>query len=333
MIGNFTFIVVTYNQEEIVLETLESIRWQIEQYGEGRKFQLIIADDGSKDNTTSVCDFWIKKYGELFYRIDKLYSKENRGTCKNYANAIRHIKGEAFREMAGDDLLPPNNIFSIYEENSDADIIAGIELPFCNRAVINDIKKYQVILLQSLYKVKDLRYSTQFACPLQNGTVWKLQLMSDSVLQYIEEFNLIEDRPQWYKIFQENKEIVYKFVPKPLLLYRRSSSSVTMLNSKTKELYDSDLNKILKNSYNSSRSVVTKFIIKIYFLMNRFYSLRIINPYLIWRYLKKCTNKRKIQKIYSDVMKKYLKSSNNHIKNIEKSAMNIRKEWKQNELL
>ena len=47
----FTFVVTCYNQEEVVIHALESIRYQIYRFGKGQKFQLIAADDGSEDQS------------------------------------------------------------------------------------------------------------------------------------------------------------------------------------------------------------------------------------------------------------------------------------------
>ena len=52
----FTFIVTCYNQAEVVTYALESIRYQICRFGKGQKFQLIVADDGSADQSCKIID-------------------------------------------------------------------------------------------------------------------------------------------------------------------------------------------------------------------------------------------------------------------------------------
>ena len=47
----FTFGVFTYNQEQFIFENLESIKYQIEKYGGGTSFSLVMSDDCSQDNT------------------------------------------------------------------------------------------------------------------------------------------------------------------------------------------------------------------------------------------------------------------------------------------
>ena len=56
----FTFVVTCYNQAEVVIHALESIRYQICRFGKGQKFQLIAADDGSEDQSCQVIEHpWV----------------------------------------------------------------------------------------------------------------------------------------------------------------------------------------------------------------------------------------------------------------------------------
>ena len=73
----FTFVVTCYNQADVVRYALESIRYQIEQYGEGQSFQLIVTDDGSTDKSVGVIDQWIAGNRGLFAKTDRLFRKEN----------------------------------------------------------------------------------------------------------------------------------------------------------------------------------------------------------------------------------------------------------------
>ena len=50
----FTFIVTCYNQADVIPYMLESIKYQIEKFGQGQEFQLIVTDDGSRDDSCLV---------------------------------------------------------------------------------------------------------------------------------------------------------------------------------------------------------------------------------------------------------------------------------------
>ena len=65
----FTFLVISYNEEDVIVQTLESIRHQIVQYSGKEEIQLIIADDGSKDHTTDVVDDWIERHQKIMQQL------------------------------------------------------------------------------------------------------------------------------------------------------------------------------------------------------------------------------------------------------------------------
>ena len=48
---DISIVVITYNLETTILETLESIKYQITKFGAHITFQLILADDASTDST------------------------------------------------------------------------------------------------------------------------------------------------------------------------------------------------------------------------------------------------------------------------------------------
>ena len=107
----FTFGVVTYNSAATIIETLESIKYQIEQYGEEIQCYLIVSDDCSKDETETLVKMWIEKNRNLFKKTQVLKTNVNSGLCINYALLINNIKTNFFIQLAGDDLISSKNIF------------------------------------------------------------------------------------------------------------------------------------------------------------------------------------------------------------------------------
>ena len=62
---DFTFIVITYNHEEFILEHLESIKFLINHYGHGINFTISVADDASKDNTLLTFKLFVMTFPKL----------------------------------------------------------------------------------------------------------------------------------------------------------------------------------------------------------------------------------------------------------------------------
>ena len=94
-----------YQQSEVVLLALESVKYQILHYGQGQKFQLIAADDASTDGSQELIRAWAAENQALFARITLLFREKNGGICRNYVDALRAVEGERFVKVDGDDLL------------------------------------------------------------------------------------------------------------------------------------------------------------------------------------------------------------------------------------
>lgn len=131
----FTFGVLAYNQENMIIETLESIKYQIVHYGKDYEFQLIIIDDCSKDRTADMVELWLKSNHHYFLTVDCRLNKENQGVVNNYNYIMRKIEDENFKVIAGDDLFSSTNLFSIYENLTNDSIVTCLELDFNNQGV------------------------------------------------------------------------------------------------------------------------------------------------------------------------------------------------------
>ncbi len=101
----FSVIVITFNQESIIEETLGSIILQ-----EYTPLEVIICDDASTDNTGSVCINWIEKYGKNFSRALYNRNEKNLGIMGNALKGIGISDGTFIKILAGDDLLAPGAI-------------------------------------------------------------------------------------------------------------------------------------------------------------------------------------------------------------------------------
>ena len=101
MISMFTFAILAYNQANIIGETLESIKYQIEKYGDNRIFKIIVTDDFSKDNTLLTVRKWIEKNGGLFKEVKILTNQSNMGTVYNYNRIMENIDEEQIDNRSG----------------------------------------------------------------------------------------------------------------------------------------------------------------------------------------------------------------------------------------
>lgn len=101
----FSIIVITFNQEMIIGETLDSILSQ-----DYSPLEVIVCDDASTDNTGAKCSKWIKKNGKKFYRVLYHRNEKNLGIMGNKLAGVRLAQGVFIKVLAGDDLLAPGAI-------------------------------------------------------------------------------------------------------------------------------------------------------------------------------------------------------------------------------
>ena len=99
-----TIAVMTYNSADYVIETLESVKAQTY-----RNIELVISDDGSSDDSVSKCLKWINDNGARFVRT-QVIAESNKGVACNTNRALYAAQGEWFKDLAGDDILPPNAV-------------------------------------------------------------------------------------------------------------------------------------------------------------------------------------------------------------------------------
>lgn len=91
-----SIIVITYNQEHCLSESLDSLLAQ----DCSCSYEVIVADDCSKDATRRV----IADYAKNYPCIKPIYNEKNLGLVGNYINAISFCKGKYIAMCDGDDI-------------------------------------------------------------------------------------------------------------------------------------------------------------------------------------------------------------------------------------
>lgn len=89
------------------------------------KLEIIIVNDGSKDNTVDVAKELMEKYNDSKYSVIKLIDKENGGHGSTINKGLEIATGKYFRVMDGDDWVNSNelNKLILKLEKEEADIV------------------------------------------------------------------------------------------------------------------------------------------------------------------------------------------------------------------
>lgn len=114
-----SIVIPCYNHAQFVQETIQSV---IDQDYE--KIELIIIDDGSKDNSVEVIKEMIPACEKRFYRCEFQY-RSNKGLCATLNEALGWCEGEFFSPIASDDILEYHKISYLVDKAfQDPDVVA-----------------------------------------------------------------------------------------------------------------------------------------------------------------------------------------------------------------
>ena len=114
-------IVLTYNQEKYIAQTLDSIIDQERAF----PIEVLVNDDCSTDSTAEIVRVYQQKYPDI---IKAHIQPENSGAMKSYYNMLRLCSGKYLMNVAGDDYWLPGKMklqFEYMENHPDIGMCFG----------------------------------------------------------------------------------------------------------------------------------------------------------------------------------------------------------------
>ena len=111
-----TFVIPSYNSEEYLHYALDSL------IPGGEDIEVLVIDDGSKDNTLKIAKEYETKYPNIF----KAIHQENKGHGGVINNGIKLATGKYFKVLDSDDWVDTDalkTILSFIKENDEPDLI------------------------------------------------------------------------------------------------------------------------------------------------------------------------------------------------------------------
>ena len=112
-----SIIIPAYNMGDLVKSCINSVLNQT--YS---NYEIIIVNDGSKDNTEAVCAEFAKANPNIF-----LFTQENQGVSVARNNGMKSAKGDYILFLDADDTIPPNALNDLMEtaKKYDSDMTMG----------------------------------------------------------------------------------------------------------------------------------------------------------------------------------------------------------------
>ena len=116
-----SIFLLTYNQERFIAQTVDSILMQITNF----RYQLVIGEDCSTDNTRIICEKFAGQYPQKIKLLPSL--SKNIGLIANYVRTIKECDGKYIAICDGDDYwideLKLQKQVDILEANPDYSIV------------------------------------------------------------------------------------------------------------------------------------------------------------------------------------------------------------------
>lgn len=113
-----SIVIPVYNAEKYLHECLESIVNQTY-----NNIEIILVNDGSKDSSKEICEYFVKKYKNI-----KFINQKNKGVSSARNEGIKKATGEYILFVDSDDYIDKNMIELLYNAIIDTDS----ELSICN---------------------------------------------------------------------------------------------------------------------------------------------------------------------------------------------------------
>lgn len=191
-----TIVIPCYNHEKFVQECIQSVIDQTYQ-----NIELIIIDDGSKDNSVGKIQELVPLCKKRFVRFEFRY-RPNKGLSATLNEAIDWAKGKYFSAIASDDQLLPDKIANQVKEFM-SEVKKDTVAIFGGVVLIDDYGK-EIVIKQLPKKYYDFENILLHKCSFYAAT----QLIKTDALKKVGKYRSdigVEDWYMWLKLSEIGK--------------------------------------------------------------------------------------------------------------------------------
>ena len=273
-----SIIIPVYNVENYLEKCIDSILSQSFKY-----WEIILIDDGSKDNSGFICDSYADKYENI-----KVYHIKNQGVSIARDYGVKKAKGEWITFIDSDDWIQPDYLNSLYNpiiENSKLDFVQGGCLDYKEGEGFSVNQQYENYIGNDHLLLFNIFRGIISSKLYRKDIIEKYQVIHDTNLKIAEDWLFTLD----YIIHVD----YYCFIDSTDYIYRRRSSSAT--TSKREIEIDKNINGFI-HRYDSFLAYQLKFSLKRTDLSSRWKEMSNVFCQEIVAHMFKC-NKNQLKKI------------------------------------
>lgn len=219
----FSIVIPAYNAEEYLLECIDSLKRQTY-----KDFEVIVVDDGSKDNTSALCNSLSEKYKDI--RIKAVHQTNQRQIAARM-NGIDHSEGKYIMFLDADDKLAENSLEVIHKAivKYKTDIVIYDGLRFYG----DTVQPYKTCYCEDILLLKGKSYSKfkeDVISTTRFNTVWDKAFKRELIIESerfkdVSYISTEEDFLMQLPWIDKASSAVY--LPKDLYLYRLNTGSIT----------------------------------------------------------------------------------------------------------
>lgn len=212
-----SYIVTVYNTENMIARCMNSL---FDQNLETDEYEILLVDNGSTDNSGSVCDEYAAKYKNV-----RVLHLENLGAGASRNSGIKAAKGEYIWYIDSDDLIEPNVTRTLLYKAIDQklDVISFDPQLAWEDENLNVIRTEPFIITNKSGKevMNGEEYSLNVGMPsAQWCSLYRRQFLLDNNLWFIEKITYEDQEytPRAYYLAKRASHvnvIVYNYIQRP----------------------------------------------------------------------------------------------------------------------
>ena len=215
----FSILVPVYNVEKYVGACIDSVLGQT--YGD---FELILVDDGSKDQSGKICDSYAISDPRLC-----VYHKPNGGLLHTRRYAIERATGDYYIFLDSDDSLKPNALEvirdAICRTQSDC-VIYGYDRVFEGKIFSSVADARERVITDKAELYREVFSCSEYNCMCRKAV--KSTLFDGREYSAFFSVKMAEDLMQSIEIYENCQRVV--FLPNVLYNYTLNPNSITQTN-------------------------------------------------------------------------------------------------------
>lgn len=221
-----SIVIITYNSERYILDTLESVKNQT-----WNNLELIISDDCSHDRTIDICSEWINENSKRFRNVQLITVQQNTGIPANCNRGLRATNGEYLKIISGDDILLKecisDNMSFIKEREDRFFVISDLrEIDEEGKIIRDKLFNDKVLFFDNISTVKkQLKAYTRWPAFLNTPSFFIKREVIEKVGYCDENYKIYEDMTMVIRALEKGYRLNY--MHKTTVAYRIHSESIS----------------------------------------------------------------------------------------------------------